>query len=201
MKLLVAGPSPFVRKVRVLILETGQQDAIEQVDVVANPAEPDSTLVAANPAGKIPALIRDDGPAIFDSRVICRFLDARVDAGLYPQARLWETLTLEASADALMDAAVLMVYEQRFRSEGERSQAWLDGQSAKVERSLSAVNSRWISHLSGPLDMSHIAMGCALGYLDLRQPENDWRSRFDGLAAWFETFNARPSMQQTLFSD
>ena len=167
MKLLVAGPSPFVRKVRVLIHETNQQSAIEEVNVVASPTGPDAELIAANPSGKIPALIRDDGPAIYDSRVICRFLDARVGSGLYPDARIWETLTLEASADALMDAAVLMVYEERFRKEG---------------------------------DMSHIAIGCALGYLDLRQPDNDWRGRHDGLARWFEVFDARPSMNDTRFS-
>jgi glutathione S-transferase len=157
-------------------------------------------LIAANPSGKIPALIRDDGPAIYDSRVICRFLDARVGSGLYPDARIWETLTLEASADALMDAAVLMVYEERFRKEGERSQSWLEGQADKVERILSATNTRWMSHLSGPMDMSHIAIGCALGYLDLRQPDNDWRGRHDGLARWFEVFDARPSMNDTRFS-
>jgi len=200
MKLLVAGPSPFVRKVRVLIRETGQQDAVEEVDVVASPTGPDPALVAANPSGKIPALVRDDGPALFDSRVICRYLDARANAGLYPESRLWETLTLEASADAIMDAGVLMVYEQRFREEGERSQSWIDGQSQKIERSLGAINTRWMSHLSGPMDMSHIAMGCALGYLDLRQPDNDWRGRHEGLAKWFETFAARDSMQDTLFA-
>lgn len=200
MKLLVAGPSPFVRKVRVLIHETNQQSAIEEVNVVASPTGPDAELIAANPSGKIPALIRDDGPAIYDSRVICRFLDARVGSGLYPDARIWETLTLEASADALMDAAVLMVYEERFRKEGERSQSWLEGQADKVERILSATNTRWMSHLSGPMDMSHIAIGCALGYLDLRQPDNDWRGRHDGLARWFEVFDARPPMNDTRFS-
>jgi len=200
MKLLVAGPSPFVRKVRVLIRETGQQDVVEEVDVVASPTGPDAALIAANPAGKIPALIRAEGPALYDSRVICRFLDDRAKAGLYPESRLWETLTLEASADALMDAAVLMVYEDRFRNEGEKSQAWVDGQAAKIERVLEAVNTRWMSHLAGPLDMSHIAIGCALGYLDLRQPKNNWRARHDGLARWFTEFNARPSMVDTFFA-
>ena len=110
MKLLKAGPSPFVRKVLVTLHETGQFDEVEQVQVTASPLDPDPNLTAANPMGKIPALIRPDAPALYDSRVICRFLDHRAQAGLYPDARLWDTLTLEATADALASSVSSVGY-------------------------------------------------------------------------------------------
>lgn len=198
MQLLMAPASPFVRKVRVLIRETGQESAVEEVNVTTTPLASDPAVVAANPTGKIPALMRDDGPAIYDSRVITRFLDARAGAGLYPEARLWEVLTLEATADALMDAAVLVVYEQRFRSADMQSPEWLAGQRAKITRALDAIEGRWMSHLSGPLDAAHIAVGVALSYLDFRGPVGEWREGRATLAAWHEAFAARPSMQATL---
>lgn len=153
MKLLMAGPSPFVRKVLVTLHETGQTDAVDYEVVVASPTGPSPELVAANPVGKIPALIRPDAPAIYDSRVICRFLNARGGAGLYPEKRQWDVLTLEATGDGIMEAAVLMVYEDRFRPEDKRVPEWVEGQWAKIDRAVSALNTRWISHLHGPLDI------------------------------------------------
>jgi glutathione S-transferase len=198
MKLLKAGPSPFVRKVLVTLHETGQTDSVETVDVTASPMGADAALAAANPLGKIPCLIRDDGPAIYDSRVICRFLDARAGAGLYPETRQWEVLTLEATSDGIMEAAVLMVYEARFRPEELQFADWTEGQWSKVTRALDALNTRWMSHLHGPLDISHIAVGCALGYLDLRHDARNWREGRDGLAEWYATFSQRDSMVATM---
>ena len=198
MKLLKAGPSPFVRKVLVTLHETGQTDSVETVDVTASPMGADAALAAANPLGKIPCLIRDDGPAIYDSRVICRFLDAQAGAGLYPETRQWEVLTLEATADGIMEAAVLMVYEARFRPEELQFADWTEGQWSKVTRTLDALNTRWMSHLHGPLDISHIAVGCALGYLDLRHDARNWREGRDGLAEWYATFSQRDSMVATM---
>lgn len=200
MKLLSSAASPFVRKVRVLILETKQSGEIDIVDVQASPLDPEAALTATNPTGKIPALIRDDGPALYDSRVICRYLDARAKADLYPEARLWETLTLEATADAIMDAAVLMTYEKRFREDAMQYQDWIEGQWQKIDRSLTAIRTRWMSHLYGPFDMSHIALGCALSYLDLRHDDRQWRSGNDALAAWEADIAQRPAMQDTLFT-
>lgn len=197
MKLLLAGPSPFVRKVRVLLHETDQLDDVEMVHVTASPLGPDPELVAVNPTGKIPALIRKDGPAIYDSRVICRFLDDRARSNLYPASRLWETLTLEATADAMMDAAVLMVYEARFKDPAQQSHDWIEGQWAKVDRALDAIETRWMSHLSGRMDMAHIAMACALSYLDFRHEGRNWRKGHDALAKWHATFAARESMIAT----
>ncbi len=198
MKLMMAGPSPFVRKVRVLLREADMVDQVEEIEVIASPAGPSDDLIAANPLGKIPALVRDYGPTLYDSRVICRFLDERGKAGLYPESRLWEVLTLEATADGMMDAAVLMVYETRFRAENERSQAWVDAQWAKVDRALSALESRWVSHLSGSIDMAQIAVGCALAYLDFRHGDRGWRDGRPQLTDWFAGFESRDSMQATI---
>jgi glutathione S-transferase len=197
MKLLKAGPSPFVRKVLVTLHETEQYGAVEQVQVTASPLAADPNLIAANPVGKIPALIRDDGPTLYDSRVICRFLDHRAQAGLYPEIRQFDTLTLEATADGIMDAAVLIVYEERFRPADKVSMEWIEGQWAKVSRALDAVSTRWMSHLHGRIDMGHIAMACALSYLDFRHDARKWRTGRDALAEWHAGFAARPSMIAT----
>lgn len=197
MKLIAAKPSPFVRKVRVLILETGQAEDVDFIFTAPTPVSPDEQAMAANPTGKIPSLIREDGPALYDSRVITRYLDARAGAGLYPEARLWETLTLEATADAIMDAGVLMVYEHRVRPEDKVFDGWIAAQWGKIERAVYAINDRWMSHLHGPMDMSHIAVGCALAYLDFRQPDRDWRSKASALAEWYSEFEKRDSMQNT----
>jgi len=196
MKLYHNAASPFVRKVRVVLAETGQ--SVDLVDVFITPTAPGDAVPAANPLGKIPALEREAGATLYDSRVICRYLDDQAGGRLYPDApRLWETLTLEATADGIMDAAVLMVYESRVRPEEFQFSDWVEAQWLKITRTLNAVEGRWMSHLAGPLDMSHIAMGCALGYLDFRHGARDWRAGHPGLAAWFETFAARPSMVET----
>lgn len=197
MKLLRAGPSPFVRKVLVTLHETDQLKDVELVDVTASPLQPDPALTAANPVGKIPALLRDGGPTLYDSRVICRFLDDRAQAGLYPETRLWDTLTLEATADGIMDAAVLIIYEERFRPTEKVSMDWIEGQWAKVARALDALETRWISHLRGKMDMGHIAIGCALAYLDFRHDARKWRTGRDALADWYGSFAERPAMQAT----
>jgi glutathione S-transferase len=111
MKLYHSPTSPYVRKVTVLILEAGIE-GVERVSAAGTPIDPGTLPVDRNPLGKVPALDRADGPTLYDSRVICRYLDARFGAGFYPPApRLWDTLTLEATADGILDAALLMVYE------------------------------------------------------------------------------------------
>jgi len=175
MQLITANASPFARKVRVLLHEAGQTGAVGMMEVSTSPVATDLRVAAANPAGKIPALLREDGPAIHDSRVICRYLASHFGAGFYPEARLFETLTLESIADAIMDAAILMVYEHRVRPHEKVFEPWVEAQWAKIERSLRTSDERWMSHLAGPLDMSHIALGCALGYLDFRLPARNWR--------------------------
>lgn len=198
MKLYHAPASPFVRKVLVLLHEAGATDRVALVPVMGNPLAPGSLPVDRNPLGKIPALERDEGPTLYDSRVICRYLDDLLGAGLYPAApRLWDTLVLEATADGMTDAAVLMRYEMHVRPEATRSPEWVEAQWTKADRALTALEDRWTSHLSGPIDMGQIAVGAALGYLDFRQADRDWRAGRSRLSAWYDRFAARPSMQAT----
>lgn len=198
MRLFQAQASPFARKVRVVMHETKLADRVETVAATVTPLDSGDLPLGHNPLGKIPTLERPDGPAIYDSRVICRYLDDMATGGLYPAPpRLWETLTLEATADGICDAAVLMVYEGRIRPEERRSAEWVEAQWSKVARGLDAVEARWMSHLAGPLDCAQIAMGCALGYLDFRHSDRDWRAGRPVLAAWSAKFAQRPSMQAT----
>ena len=197
MQLFRSPTSPFVRKVMVTLHETGQIDEVALVDAAGTPVAPGTMPVGQNPLGKIPTLVRDDGPALFDSRVICRYLDERAGAGLYPAARIWEVLTLEALADGVLEAAVLMVYESRLRPADLVYPPWVEGQWDKIARALDALEDRWMSHLHGPLDMAQIAVGCALGYLDFRHEARDWRAGRPELAAWQAGFAARPAMQAT----
>lgn len=199
MRLYFSPTSPYVRKVMVLLHETGQIGEVELVSGSGNPVDPAGAPLDANPLGKVPALERPDGPALYDSRVICRYLDARGGAGLYPEgARLWDTLTVEATGDGILDAALLMVYEGRIRPEELRYAPWVEGQWAKVDRALDTLETRWMAHLEGPLDAGQIAVGCALGYLDFRHDARDWRNGRPRLAGWFAGFDARASMRATV---
>ncbi|MDZ4136270.1 MAG: glutathione S-transferase, partial [Paracoccaceae bacterium] len=107
------------------------------------------------------------------------------------------TLTLEATADGITDAAILMVYETRVRPEDKRFDPWVQGQWAKIARALDALESRWMSHLHGPLDIGQIALACGLGYLDFRHGTRDWRAGRPTLAAWEAKFAQRDSMKAT----
>ena len=199
MKLYHSPTSPYVRKVLVLLAETGQSGAVELVATAGTPVDPGTMPLAQNPLGKIPALERPEGPALYDSRVICRYLDDRAGGRMYPAApRLWDSLTLEATADGILDAAILMVYEWRVRPEDRRHEPWVEGQWAKVARALDTIEARWMSHLNGPLDIGQIAVGCALGYLDFRHDARGWRNGRPALAAWEKAFAARPSMAATV---
>jgi glutathione S-transferase len=168
------------------------------VPAAGGPLDPGTLPVALNPLGKIPTLERDDGPALYDSRVICRYLDALAGGRFYPTGPTqWETLTLEATADGIMDAALLMVYEDRLRPEDRRYPLWVANQWAKVTRALDVIEARWLAHLNGPPDIAHIAVGCATGYLDLRHGARNWREGRPGLAAWDEVHARRPAMVAT----
>ena len=198
MRLYHSPASPFGRKVMVVLHETGLLPGVELEAAGGNPVAPGTMPVTRNPLGKIPVLERDDGPALYDSRVICRYLDDLAGGRLYPEKpRLWETLTLEATGDGMMEAAVLMVYEDRTRPEDKRFDGWVEAQWTKIARGLDAIEGRWMSHLAGPLDAGQVAVGCALGYLDLRVAGRGWREGRPALAAWEARFGERPSMQAT----
>jgi glutathione S-transferase len=184
--------------VKVVLVETGLIDKVELVAVGGTPLDPGTMPVAQNPLGKLPVLARADGPALYDSRVICRYLDDLGGGRLYPgKPRLWDTLTLEATAHGISEAALLMTYEVRVRPAEHRLEAWIEAQWAKVARALDAVEARWMAHLAGPLDCAQIAVGCALGYVDFRHGTRQWRAGRPALAGWEARFAQRPSMQAT----
>jgi glutathione S-transferase len=197
MQLIMSPASPFVRSVRVLLRETGLIDRVDEVQVATSPMASAAEALAANPTGKIPALTRADGPAIYDSRVIMRYLDNMADANLYPNTSLYEVLMLEATAIAIMDATVSMAYEVRLRPETQQSPDWIEAQWGKAARGIEAINARWMSHLNGPLNAAQIATSCALGYIDLRHDGRNWRKGNDALAKWQAEFETRESMVAT----
>jgi glutathione S-transferase len=182
----------------IVLHEAHATDRVTLVPVSGTPLAPASEVVARNPLGKIPALARDDGPALYDSRVICRYLDERFGAGLYPASPLlWDVLTLEATADGICDAALSMRYELVVRPESSRSPEWAEAQWAKVDRALTAIEAQSMPLLLGPLNIAQVAVGAALGYLDFRQADRNWRAGRPALAAWWATFATRPSLAAT----
>jgi glutathione S-transferase len=195
MKLFYSPASPFVRKVVLVLHETEQLDDVELQLVATTVTEPDSALAASNPLAKIPALAREGGPTLYDSRVICEFLDSRAGSTLYRGG--WDIKVLEATADGIMDAAVSMSYEKRLRPAEKQWDAWLKGQTRKVLGGCSAVETRWMPLLSGPINIGQLAVAAALDYVDFRHPDLNWRAAAPELAAWFKTFETRPAMVAT----
>lgn len=197
MQLIMSPPSPYARMARVAVRELGLLDRVEEVAVQTTPLESDPRAVAGNPTGRIPSLVREGAPSLYDSRVICRYLDHLAGGALYPEARLWEVLTLEATGHGLTDSAIAMVYQARFIGSEGASSGWIEAQWRKVERSVEALEARWLSHLAGPFDAGQVAVGCGLAYIDFRLGERDWRGPAPGLAEWFARFESRASMQET----
>ena len=195
MKLYWSAASPYARKCRIVVRERGLEARVEEisVDAFTNPAE----LIAANPLGKVPALQRDGGTGLFDSRVICQFLDSlEGDAGLIPQAaeaRL-DVLRAEALADGLMDLAVSMSLERR-KPEGEKSPTFVARWRSQLERGLDAMTAELPR--SREFNLAHAAFASALGYIDYRQPGIDWRSTRKSLAQWLEDISQRQSLKET----
>jgi glutathione S-transferase len=191
MKLCYSTTSPFVRKVHVLAIETGQIDRIELVKIVTT----DPELGKLNPLNKVPALVLDDGSPLYDSRVICEYLDAQAGGKLFPApgpAR-WTALRRQALADGIADAAVLRMMESK-RAENLRSADWDKRQKLKVVQSLAALEA---DHLGPQLDIGTLTVAIALDYLDFRFKVEDWRKDHPKLAAWHKTFSERASLKKT----
>ena len=199
MKLFYAPTSPYVRKVLVALIETGQREDVELVPVAISPLKPGDQVPDANPLGKIPCLVRENGKPIYDSRVICRYLDTLHEgAKLYPETMLWDTLTLEALSDGINDAAISMAYERLMRPEEKQSTEWIDAQWVKIARALGSLENSWMDHLNGAPDMACYAVCASLGYLDLRHSNRGWRDNHPKLNAWEAEFLKRPAMQTTI---
>ncbi len=196
MRLYYADTSPYARKVRVVIAEKGLEERIEAVP--CNPFDDPAALKAANPLIKVPALEREDGGVLYDSPVIVEYLDRLGSGGrLIPEDGVarWEALRRQALGDGLLDAAFSIVMERR-RPESEQSAHWLGRWRAAIEHSLDAIEEE-IAQLPERIDIGQIAFGAALGYLDFRLPDLEWRAGRPKAAAWFAAFAERPSMIAT----
>ena len=199
MKLHSNVASPFARKVRAVAIETGLAGRIEELDRRVTPVQPDPAIVRDNPLGKIPCLVTDEGVALYDSRVICEYLDGLHDGQrLFPPSgpARWTALRRQAQGDGIMDAGVLARYETFLRPEERRWPDWIQNQKEKFRRALDALEAE-AEDFGETVDIGTIAIGCALGYLDFRYASESWRSGRPKLAAWFERFAERPSMAAT----
>lgn len=197
MQLYFNPASPYVRKVRVAAHELGLGGKIELIGISLTPVSPHDALRSSNPIGKIPALITDDGAALYDSPVICEYLDALAGGNrIFPPAgpARWTALRRQALADGIMDAAVLMRYEETVRPKELRWQNWVDGQLLKVRTALDSLERE---NLEGVFDIGTIAITCALGYLDLRFASEGWQASRPRLAAWAAAVGKRPSVAAT----
>ncbi|HEK1766990.1 TPA: glutathione S-transferase [Pseudomonas putida] len=201
MVLFHAPLSPFVRKVLLVLHETGQLDRVRLQTVNISPVSGDEQLNQDNPIGKIPALRLEDGSVLHDSRVICEYLDSQhVGNPLIPHegSARWRRLTLASQADAIMEVAVSSRYESFLRPEDKRWDGWLQAQSQKIRRGLADLEQNHLAEIASGFDIAAIGVACALGYLDLRQPEFGWREQQPGLAAWYAQVSQRPSMLATV---
>jgi glutathione S-transferase len=199
MKLRFNAASPFARKVRIVARETNTIDSIEEIATAVSPVTSNPGLAAENPLVKIPVLTTDDGQTLFDSRVICEYLDS-LNRGrkLFPASgeERYTALRRQALADGMLDAAVLCRYEVAVRPEALRWGNWIAGQKAKIMGGLDALE-REAAAWADDFDIGLIAAASVPGYLDLRFDEWQWRAGRPNLCAWFDRISQRPSMVAT----
>ena len=195
MKLRHNPASPYVRKVMVVAHELGLASRIELLDTAVSPVTTNETLAGENPLMKIPALVTDDGQVLFDSPVICEYLDSLAGGGkIFPTGKArWTALRQQALGDGILDALILCRYEIAARPEERRFAGWTDGQMKKAHQGLAALEKE---DLSGRT-IGTITAGCTFGYLDFRFPNDGWRNRHSKLAEWYKAIEATPAMQAT----
>lgn len=199
MRLHYSAASPYVRKVVVVAHETGLFERLELDARTASPVKPDESLNHDNPIGKVPCLITEAGLPLYDSRVICEFLDSlHRGAQMFPvdRAERWLALRRQALADGILDAAVGTRYETFLRPPDKRWDEWIRGQKLKIGRALDTLDQE-ADGFEDVVDIGTIAIGCALGYLDFRHADRNWRAVRPALAAWEARFAERPAMQAT----
>jgi glutathione S-transferase len=196
MRLHWSPKSPYVRKVMICAHELGILPRLELVRSVAAMLKPNAALMVDNPLSKIPTLVREDGSTLFDSIVICEYLNDQAGGSLFPtqgEAR-WQALRWHALGDGLLDVLIL------WRNERERehpSRALADAFELKTRASLKLLDAEAESIGSAPFSIGHVTLGCALGYLDYRFDAFGWRALAPRLAAWFATLQARSSFRST----
>jgi glutathione S-transferase len=200
MKLYYSSTSPYVRKCLVAAHELGLAGRVELAPVVTMPTAHNAELMRDNPLCKLPTLITAEGHALYDSRVICEYLNDLGGGSLIPsvgEAR-WNALVDQALADGILDAALLMRYETVLRPAERQWPAWRETQEEKARSALGQFERQSAGWPAGRLDIGMVALASALSYLDLRFPDLDWRGPHPGLAAWFADFDQRPSMRATV---
>lgn len=201
MKLRYTPTSPYVRKVTVIAHETGLHDKIERIP--SNPWAPDTDLPKDNPIGKVPALVTDGGETLFDSPLICEYLDS-LHGGrkLFPPSGgdRWTALRRHSLGDGLLDATVARIIEGR-RPDTPKSEWWLERQKNAIRRTLDACEEDADGLAKDPISIGHIAIAVALSFMDFRFAAEDWRPGHPKLAKWHAEFCKRPSMMQTVPKD
>lgn len=200
MKLYYTPTSPFVRKVLVCTHELGLADRIETVLLRPSPTKADPTLSKANPINKIPALVLDDGSALYDSPVICEYLSSLVPERLLVPAsgpERWRVLRVQALCDGVLDAGILYFYEKSHRPRHLWWEPWLDGQKEKALQGLDALE-REVAHFGTSIDLAQICAGVTLGWLEFRDVFGDIRAKRPSLFRWYDEFAKRPSMAATV---
>lgn len=196
MKLYCSANSPYARKARVAAIELGIADRLELIDI--NPRDPSTGLWNLNPLAKIPTLITDDGEAIYDSPVICEYLNEQAVSGSLLPADAdgrWRIRTLAALADGVLDAGMAVRLEG-MRPENERSPGFVEKQLATVGRGLDALQAA-VPEMGDRVDLGTIGAGCAVAWILFRHPGQDWLGPRPALARWHETFSAREAMRRT----
>lgn len=196
MKLIYSAASPYARKARVAAIESGVGDELELEGIF--PWEDPAGYRDVNPVGKVPALIRDDGPPLYQSNLVCEYLDSHGTTQIFPDpgpAR-WTALRQIAAADGTLDASVVVRMEGMFHEGDAVSAKLVDRQELSVNAALDQLEAE-ANDLSGPVTIGQVAVACALGYRDFRFAETDWRASRPILAAWYATFAERPSMIET----
>jgi len=201
MKLFYTPPSPFARKVHASIIELGMQNEVQLQFTPVLPGKPNESFIKdQNPLGKIPALQTDAGDVLFDSTVICEYLDSiSTSVKLLPveSGERSLTLTRQALAHGICESAVSIRYETFLRPDDKQWNIWIEDQWQKIYRALNWFNANptvW----QGDIDLAQITLGCALAYLDFRAPEYAWRNDYDELNQWFAIIAQRDSFQLTL---
>ena len=204
MQLFHSPASPFVRKVMIVAREQGLDARIELLPATVAPIQPNAAVAAHNPLMKIPALVTDEGESLLESSLICQYLDAlAVAAGSRPLlpaqgAARWQVLRMEAIADGLADAGILVRYETALRPEALRWPEWRDGQLAKVASALDLLE-REVAALDGPLHLGHVAVAAACTWLEFRDVLPGARASRPALFGWLDHINAtRPAFNATM---
>lgn len=200
MKLFFAPASPFARKVRVLILELGLQDSVQlQGPGAVTPVSNNPVLNAANPLGMLPVLELDNGEYLYDSPVICEYLNHVADGPFLPAEPdlRFRALCLQALADGILDLSVALRYEAAMRPPELQWPTWVEHQNEKIERGLDALEARCSEFAASPL-IGEITAACALGYRDFRFADADWRAGRPTLSQWFDQIMLRDSLASTV---